>query len=81
MLLVQSTHFSCQMILKICTENGSDAAVFNAKFQNDFTTEQYVLDKRFLTSFAFYILLTEISYIAKILRFTQWDECQINMFS
>ena len=30
---------SCQIVLKLCTEHGSDTAVLCAKYQNDLTTE------------------------------------------
>ena len=37
---VHNIHFSCQIILKICTEDGSDTAVLCTKFQNDLTNEK-----------------------------------------
>ena len=35
-------HFSCQIILKFCTQHGSITAMLCAKFQNDLTTEMDV---------------------------------------
>ena len=52
----QNICFSCQIVLKICTEHdsdGSDTAVLCASFQNDLTTEEYVMRKRPLAKFEF----------------------------
>ena len=38
----QNIYLSCWIILKICTEHGSDTAMLCAKFQNDFITEEYI---------------------------------------
>ena len=44
-----------KIILKISTGNGSDTAVLCAKFQNNLTTEQYVMGKRGSMRFEFKI--------------------------
>ena len=36
----------CPIMLKFCTEHGSDTAMFCAKFQNDWTTEMDDMEKR-----------------------------------
>ena len=36
----QNIYFSCQIVLKICTELDSDCGVC-AEFQNDLTTDQW----------------------------------------
>ena len=33
-------YFICHIVLRVCTEHGSDTAVLCTKFQNDLTTEQ-----------------------------------------
>ena len=35
----QYMHFSCEIVLKICTKHGSDTAMLCANFQNDLATE------------------------------------------
>ena len=45
-LLVHNIHFSCQIILTFCTEHGSVTAMLCAKFQNDLTTEKYIMCKK-----------------------------------
>ena len=37
---------SCAIILKFCTEHGSDTAMLCANFQNDWTTEVCVIGER-----------------------------------
>ena len=38
-LLVLNINFNCQIVLKFCSEHGSDTAMLWAKFQNDLTIE------------------------------------------
>ena len=45
-LFSNNVHMSYRINLKFCTEHGSDTAVLCAKFQNDLTTEQYVMGKQ-----------------------------------
>ena len=50
---VHNTQFSCQIILKSCTEHGSIIAMLCAKFQNDWNNEQYFMANKVLTRFEF----------------------------
>ena len=61
--LVKIIHFSCQIVLKICTEHNSDTAVLFAKFLNNLTNEQCVMGKR---DFARYKYVIYICYIYMI---------------
>ena len=50
---IQSLFRSCWIILKYCTERGSDTATLCAKFQNDSTTYMDVTGQQNLASFEF----------------------------
>ena len=41
--------FTCPIVVKVCTEHGSDTAVLCAKFQNDLTAPINVMDARDFT--------------------------------
>ena len=45
-VFIHNIHFSCPIILKYCTEHGSDTAVLYAIFQNNLGTEKYVASKQ-----------------------------------
>ena len=53
------------IVLKFCTEHGSDTAVLCAKFQNDWATETELMDEREFTRFDFKISLGGGSYSAQ----------------
>ena len=44
---------SCQIVLKFCTEHGSEIIVLCAKFQNELTTEMVVIKERDLARLEF----------------------------
>ena len=60
---VHNIRFHCPIGLKFCTEHGSDTAVLCAKFQNDRSTEAWVMDKRDFARFEFKMNFGRISYI------------------
>ena len=43
---VHNTRFNCPIILKLCTEHGSDTAVLCAIFQNDWKLDMAVMNEQ-----------------------------------
>ena len=58
---VPFAHNSCWIVLKFCSEYGSDTEVLNAKW----TTETDVMDERHFARFEFKMSFERISYIAQ----------------
>ena len=63
---VQNIQFSCQIILKFCSEHGSETDVLCAKFQNDLRTGQWVMSKRDFARFVLKMRFGRIPSIATI---------------
>ena len=61
---VQNIQFSCQIILKICTEHGSETVVLCANFQNGLMSKQLIMGKWYFMGFQFKINFGRIAYIA-----------------
>ena len=53
------------IVLKLCTEYGSDTAVLCAKFQNDWAAETDAMDERDFARFDFKMSFGRISYITQ----------------
>ena len=64
--VTQNIHFSCQIVLEICAEHGSDTTVLCTKFQNDLTTKQSDICKRVFTRFLSKMHFGRIFYIVTV---------------
>ena len=64
-LFIHNIHLDNSIILKFCTEHGSNTAVLCAKFQNDWMIETDGMDERDFTRFEFKMSFGWISYIAQ----------------
>ena len=57
--------FNCPIALLICTEKGSDTAMFYAKFQDDGMIDSDVMDQRDFARFEFKMSFARVSYILR----------------
>ena len=62
-LFDHKSHFNNQIILKFCTAHDSITVVLCTKFQNNWTTQTYVMDERNFARFEFKMSSRQISYI------------------
>ena len=60
----KNAFLSCPIILKFCSEHGSDTVVLWAKCQNDWTMEMDIVDERVFVKFQFNVCWGEIFCIA-----------------
>ena len=61
----RNVRFSCQLVLQLYTEHGSDIVVIYAKFQYDWVTEKWFICIRYFTRFWFKMSFRRISHSAQ----------------